>query len=67
MLGIGANNSNGALFLTNNANAWWVQGKTNGGTSQYAFSFNANKSSTIYGSSNTVQPNSFTVRYIIKY
>ena len=29
--------------------------------------FNANKSNSIYGNSNTVQPNSFTVRYIIKY
>ena len=67
MLGIGANNSNGALFVTRANNTWWVAEKTNGGTAQYAFSFNANKSSTIYGSSNTVQPNSFTVRYIIKY
>ena len=30
--------------------------------------FNASKGgSTIYGNSDTVQPNSFTVRYIIKY
>ena len=67
MLGIEANNSNGALFVTSSINTWYVENKTNGGTAQYAFSFNANKSSSIYGSSNTVQPNSFTVRYIIKY
>ena len=67
MLGIGANNSNGALFITSANSTWFVENKTNGGTAQYAFSFNANKSSTIYGSSNTVQPNSFTVKYIIKY
>lgn len=29
--------------------------------------FNASNSNSIYGSSTTVQPNSFTVRYIIKY
>ena len=29
--------------------------------------FNASKSSSLYGNSTTVQPNSFTVRYIIKY
>ena len=67
MLGIGGGNSDGALFITSASNSWWVQGQTNGGTSQYAFSFNANKSSTIYGNSDTVQPNSFNVRYIIKY
>ena len=67
MLGIGANNSNGALFVTSANNTWWVAEKTNGGTAQYAFSFNANRSSTIYGASTTVQPNSFTVKYIIKY
>ena len=29
--------------------------------------FNARRCSTVYGNSTTVQPNSFTVRYIIKY
>ena len=29
--------------------------------------FNARRYSTVYGNSTTVQPNSFTVRYIIKY
>lgn len=67
MLGIEANNSNDALFITSANSAWFVESKTNGGTAQYAFSFNAHQSSSIYGSSNTVQPNSFTVRYIIKY
>ena len=67
MLGIGANHSNGALFITSANNTWWVKDQPNGGTSQYAFSFNANKSSSIYGNSTTVQPPSFTTRFIIKY
>ena len=67
ILGIRANHSDGALFSTSANNAWYVQEAVNGGTAQYAFSFNANKSSSIYGKSTTVQPNSFTVKYIIKY
>ena len=31
------------------------------------FSFDASRSNSIYGNSSTVQPNSFTVQYIIKY
>lgn len=47
-------------------------GKIDGGDSantNYSLkqSFDASRSSAIYGKSNTVQPNSFTVNYIIKY
>ena len=42
-----------------------VMDSNNRGASQV--SFDASKSNTLYGLSTTVQPNSFTVRYIIKY
>ena len=67
MLGIAANNSNAALFLTSAINTWYVENRTNGGTAQCAFSFNANKSNTIYGGSTTVQPPALTMLPIIKY
>ena len=39
-----------------------------GGSSQFnKVEFDASRSNSIYGNSDTVQPNSFTVRYVIKY
>ena len=37
------------------------------GAGYHGFALNANKGNEIYGASTTVQPKSFTVRYIIKY
>lgn len=55
---------NGAFTRTDTSqNAPNGEGYGNGGT----FNFNASRSSSIYGASNTVQPKSLTVRAIIKY
>ena len=40
---------------------------TTTGAGYHSFALNAKKGNKIYGASTTVQPNSFTVRYIIKY
>ena len=40
---------------------------TAAGAGYHGFALNANKGNKIFGASTTVQPNSFTVRYIIKY
>ena len=46
---------------------WHANFTTTVGTDSATLVFNANDYNSIYGNSDTVQPNSFTVRYIIKY
>lgn len=44
-----------------------LQGGSSYGSGWRGFSFDASRSNTIYGASNTVQPPAVTVKYIIKY
>ena len=44
-----------------------IEDATSYGTMMRGFTFNATQCSTIYKDINTVQPPSFTIRYIIKY
>lgn len=63
VLGSPENYGIGAFVTKNAKNVWQV------GTGQYVsdFSFDASRSSDIYGASNTVQPPAVTMRYYIKY
>ena len=61
------NELDGALYNTGHYDANMIYHDRDLKASFFNIVFNANKSNSIYGNSNTVQPNSFTVRYIIKY
>lgn len=63
--GIGAPKTSGAFGYDSNSTFGWMSDGL-GGT-PYRITFNASRSSSIYGTSNTVQPKSLTVRAIIKY
>lgn len=55
---------NGAFTAVYDA---WVGDANNGATNLYHWTFDASRSSSIYGNSNTVQPKSQTVHICIKY
>lgn len=63
--GVGAPKTSGAFGYDSNSTFDWMS-DGQGGT-PYRITFNASRSSSIYGSSATVQPKSLTVRAIIKY
>ena len=56
-----------ALYTTSNYKQNMSYHDRDTADSFYNIVFNAGKSNSIYGNSNTVQPNSYTVRKIIKY
>lgn len=57
----------GALYSTSNYDVNMIYHDRDATASFFNIVFNAATSNSIYGNSTTVQPNSFTVRYIIKY
>ena len=56
--------SSGAFYKEAISNDWTEKGS--GGTG-YKWHINANRSSSIYGASSTVQPPALTMRFYIKY
>ncbi len=58
---------NGAFNNISSGSSRYFDSSSKGGTSTGGYSFNASRSSSIYGNSDTVQPPSVVMNYIIKY